>query len=59
MGGDSSPKNNGLTNDESDFFADNRNNDFDDFKPKKKGKNDDNDPLAFLKNAEKEKASNA
>lgn len=38
MGGDSSPKNNGLTNDESDFFGGGEGNDFEDYKPKKKGK---------------------
>lgn len=60
MGGDSSPKNNGLTNDESDFFGGGGGNDFDDYKPKKKGKKeDDSDPLAFLKKAEEEKNANA
>jgi hypothetical protein len=55
MGGDSSPKVNGLTNDESDFFGDGAKNDFDDYKPRKKNKKEDDDPLAFLKKAEDEK----
>ena len=40
MGGDSSPKVNGLTNDESDFFGNDAKND-DDYKPRKKNKKED------------------
>lgn len=58
MGGDSSPKMNGLNNDEADFFGGGRSND-DDYKPRKKNKKDDDDPLAFLKKAEEEKEQKA
>lgn len=58
MGGDSSPKINGLTNDESDFFG-GGGNEVDEYKPRKKNKKEDDDPLAFLKKAEEEKEQKA